>query len=191
MDKQTKAQRLALLLECAEQGLLIKDIEGYEGLYAAISNGNIWSYYHNIFLSQRDNGQGYLIVSLYKNGIEKTKRVNRLIALAFVEKPDEWDESWDAAHIDSNRANNDYTNLKWQTRSDNMDTEHFRNSRDRYGATPVRCVETGIEYPTQAKAARDLDICAKSISNVINGYQHTAGGYHWERVIKEESGNEV
>jgi hypothetical protein len=97
-------------------------------------------------LTPQDNGHGYLVVSLSKNGKEKKKRVNRLIALAFVEKPDEWDESWDAAHIDSNRMNNDYTNLKWQTRADNMNTEHFREARDHYGPTSVKCVETGVEY---------------------------------------------
>jgi DNA-directed RNA polymerase subunit N (RpoN/RPB10) len=47
---------------------------------------------------------------------------------------------------------------------------------------PVRCVETGKVYKSQAQAARELGIHRYGISNVITGKQKTAGGYHWEIV---------
>lgn len=189
MDKYEQAQKLSLLLECAESGIMVKDIPGYEGRYAITSDGRVYSYCHNIFLKPNDNGHGYLRVLLFKDSQKKTKRINRLVAEAFVPKPEGWDNSWDAAHKDDNRSNNDYRNLIWQTRADNINTDHFRNARTEYGPTPVRCVETGIEYASQAAAARDLDICAKSISNVINGYQITAGSYHWEKIEPKAAEN--
>ena len=67
----------------------MRDIPGYEGLYAAAVNGKIWSYIREIYLSESDNKRGYKLVSLYKNGKKKTKRVNILVATAFeLPKPD-------------------------------------------------------------------------------------------------------
>lgn len=186
MDKYDQANKLALLLECAENGLLVKDIPSYEGLYAAVSDGRIWSYKKQIFLSPSDNGHGYLYVTLCKKGDKKSKRVNRIIAEVFVPKPEGWDASWDAAHKDDNRHNNHYTNLMWKTRKDNMDTDHFRAARATYGKCPVLCVETGVVYSSQAEAARDLGVCARSISSVVRGHLNTTGGYHFKLVKKAE-----
>lgn len=101
-----------------------------------------------MFKSLNDNGHGYLWVVLYKNGKKHYKRINRLVAEMYVPKPEGWNPKWDAAHIDSNRYNNHYTNLKWQTRKENMDTDHFRNCGRSYGKCPVLCVETGVVYPS-------------------------------------------
>ena len=37
----------------------MRDIPGYEGLYAITSCGKVWSYYKNDFLKSWDNGHGY------------------------------------------------------------------------------------------------------------------------------------
>ena len=49
---------------------------------------------------------------------------------------------------------------------------------------PVRCIETGIEYPSGAEAHRQTGICSRTIQEVCkhNGYYKTAGGFHWEFV---------
>lgn len=180
MDKYEMAEKLQSLLEFAETDMV--DIPGYEEMYAVTKSGKVWSYYSKRYLSPGDNGHGYMYVSLHKDSKKKSYRLHRLVAEAFIEKPDGWDESWDVAHLDDNRSNNCYWNLAWQTRKENMDTDHFRASREYYGPCPVRCVETGVEYATQKAAAQELGIHPKSISNVINGYQVTAGGYHWERL---------
>lgn len=46
----------------------MKDIPGYEGLYAATSCGKIWSYRSNKFLKPFTTGSGYLSVELCRNG---------------------------------------------------------------------------------------------------------------------------
>lgn len=190
MDKYEMASKLQELLDKAElaQEKMI-DVEGYEGKYAACRNGDVWSYWANGALNASDNGQGYLYVALHKNGKRKMFRVNRLIAEAFIPKPDWWTPGMklDVGHKNDCRWDNRVENLYWCTRKENLDTDHYRAARTYYGPTPIRCVETGVEYPTQKAAAVDLGIHPKSISNVINGYQHTAGGYHWEKIVVEEN----
>lgn len=191
MDKYSQAQKLAELLDQAELDREakedMKDIPGFEGLYAITRDGRVWSYRSGFFLSLSDNGKGYLFAILYKNGEKKHKRVNRLVAEAFVEKPEGWDPKWDVAHLDDCRSNNNWTNLAWKTRKENMDTDHFRSVDRVYGKQPVLCVETGVVYPSQAAAARDLDVCARSISSCIYGHLNTTGGYHFKRVKTEEN----
>lgn len=38
----------------------MKDIKGYEGLYAVTSCGKVWSYHSCGFIAQRLNNNGYL-----------------------------------------------------------------------------------------------------------------------------------
>jgi group I intron endonuclease len=46
----------------------------------------------------------------------------------------------------------------------------------------VKCIETGKVYSSQVAAQEDTGISRKWISSCINGYQKTAGGFHWESV---------
>lgn len=44
---------------------------------------------------------------------------------------------------------------------------------------PVRCIETGVVYPSASEASRSLP-GNKNIQAVAEGRRKTAGGYHWE-----------
>ena len=50
---------------------------------------------------------------------------------------------------------------------------------------PVRCIETGIVYPSIKQASRELNINASGISNVLSGRIKSTKGLHWEYVDKE------
>ena len=173
-----------LLLDMEEQEEL-KDIPGWEGLYAATRDGRIWSHRRKIFLKQFDNGQGYYSVKLYKDKKALNKRVNVLIAQTYIPIPEKLKDiplnSLDVAHEDDNRANNHYSNLFWKTRQENLDTDSFREKSKIKIRTRIRCVETGEIFKDMADAARWAGTSRHNIGNVIHGYQKTAGGYHWER----------
>ena len=118
MDKYQMADKLAFLLECAENGIRVKDIPGFNGRYAILDDGSVWSYLKKIFLKPWITTKGYYVYKLTDTtGNQYNKRANVLVAEAFCEKPEDWTVEWDAAHVDSNPANNDYRNIKWQTRS--------------------------------------------------------------------------
>lgn len=192
MDKYDNAQKLALLLDCAESGIKVKDIgdidekyKKFKGKYYVLSDGRVWSIYKKDFIAISDNGQGYKIVKLYYDGKAYNRRLNILVAEAFCEKPEGWEPiGWDAAHLDDNPANNDYRNIQWQTRAQNLDTEHWRDSNKTKIFAPVRCVETGEVFPSIKAAGDSIGKNKYGINLCLLGKQQTCGGYHWERVEK-------
>ena len=51
--------------------------------------------------------------------------------------------------------------------------------------TPVRCVELGIIYAGIHEAAEEFELSPSKVCAVCKGRNHTAGGLHWEYVVKE------
>ena len=56
----------------------MRDVKGYEGLYAVTSCGKVWSYKSDRFLSPCKTKSGYMFVRLCKNGKVKKMFVHRL-----------------------------------------------------------------------------------------------------------------
>ena len=84
--------------------------------YAVSNFGNVLNIKTQRILNLSDNGLGYNIACLSKNGITKTFRVNRLVALYFIDNPNDYKC---VDHIDRNRANNNINNLRWVSNSQN------------------------------------------------------------------------
>ena len=88
----------------------MKDIKGYEGLYAITPEGDVYSYKRKKFLKPGVNGIGYLYVSLCKDGKIKHYGVHRLVAEAYIPNPDNLPQ---INHKDENKENNCLQNLEW------------------------------------------------------------------------------
>ena len=101
-----------------------KVIEGYDFAYRVSSFGRVEG--TNGLMKPYDNGYGYLIVELRKQGKKKHKRVHRLVAEAFIENPTLLPE---VNHKDENKHNNAVTNLEWCTSSYNKRYGSGRTSR--------------------------------------------------------------
>lgn len=113
-----------------------KDIKDYEGLYQVSNLGNVKALDRIIkdstrertqrlkshILKPTDNGRGYQIVSLNKNG-RKNKYVHRLVAETFIDNPDNKKE---VNHKDLNKKNNCVENLEWVTQIENK--AHYRKT---------------------------------------------------------------
>lgn len=111
-----------------------KDIKGYEELYQVSNLGRIKSLDRiiimkngierkikgRILIPTLDGKKNYLQVNLSKNNIHKTHLVHRLVGLSFVNGHE---EGLDINHIDCDKTNNHYLNLRWVTRSQNMRNE--------------------------------------------------------------------
>jgi len=95
----------------------MKDIPGYEHLYAATEDGKVWSYSSKKFLKPSTNRDGYLKLTLSKNGKVLTKQVHGLIAQAFIANPDNLPM---VNHIDGIKDNNNVSNLEWVSHIGNM-----------------------------------------------------------------------
>lgn len=100
-------------------------VKNYEGLYEVSDKGDVQSIERTIsdkngvtrkvsgrMLKQAVSKRGYKIVTLNKDGMQKTVNVHKLIADAFLgERP----TGCEIDHKDRNKTNNDVTNLRYVT----------------------------------------------------------------------------
>ena len=97
---------------------LWKDIDGFEGKYQVSSWGRVRNLNTNKILTPYENSKGYLKVGLHLKGHKSPvkKRVNRLVAIAFIPNPYELPQ---VNHKDGNKQNNSISNLEWCTNRQN------------------------------------------------------------------------
>ena len=111
----------------------MKDIPGYEGLYAATEDGQIWGYKRKKFLKPIKEWTGYLKVNLSKGGKVKAYKLHRLILETFC--PIESEKKMEVNHKDENKENNSLDNLEWISHGANCN----------YGTRNQRIKEHNIE----------------------------------------------
>jgi hypothetical protein len=171
-----------------------KDIPGYEELYAVSSYARVKAYAKTRIMPNggikvyperiRKPGihyRGCFIVDLWKDGKQKTHKVHRLVAEAFLLNPDNLPC---VCHKDDNPANNNVENLFWGTMKDNMDDcqrkgRHFRPKRPvaQYSKDGVLIAE----YESTCEAERQTGVCQTNIAQCCGGKKHykSAGGFKW------------
>lgn len=105
-----------------------KDIIDFEGLYEISNYGNVKScrrYVNQRFgkrlvneklLSLGRDKDGYLMAILCQDGIKKTVKIHRLVANAFIDKSEDKNI---VNHVDSNKSNNNSSNLEWVSSLEN------------------------------------------------------------------------
>lgn len=106
-----------------------KRIIDYESEYEISDNGVIKSLQRKVshsrgfeitiperILKFSKNKNGYCQVNLTKNSKQKCFKVHRLVALHFIENPNNLP---DINHIDGNKENNNVNNLEWVSRREN------------------------------------------------------------------------
>lgn len=100
-----------------------KDIAGYENEYQVSNLGRVRSLKSSIILKPQVATNGYLIACLWKDNIQKKYCIHRLVAIAFIPKPENLS---DVNHLDENKENNAVSNLEWCTHLYNMNYGNVR-----------------------------------------------------------------
>jgi hypothetical protein len=95
----------------------MKDVVGYEGLYAIDEEGNVFSLRTHKKMKHSDNGKGYKQVTLFKNKKRKYPYVHRLMAEAYLPN---FSEELQVDHIDRDKGNNSISNLRMVTNQENQ-----------------------------------------------------------------------
>ena len=98
----------------------MKEIKDYEGLYWIDENGHIYNR-HGRCLKGCPDKDGYLRVLLYNKKKRKLCGIHRLVALHFIENPDNLPT---VNHKNGDKNDNNYTNLEWMTSADNIKHGH-------------------------------------------------------------------
>lgn len=112
-------------------------VSGFEGRYEVSSDGRLRSHVVGIHikpLTVRTEKRGYRFILLHlRGGPQKGCWVHRLVAQVFVPNPLNLAE---VNHIDGNKANNDFRNLEWVTRGENIHHSYatgLRKANPAYG----------------------------------------------------------
>lgn len=162
------------------------DIKGYEGYYRISNTGKIYSIKSNIMLKQSNSNKGYHSVKLQRNGIKKTYRVHRLVAMTFIPNPTGLLE---VNHIDEDKSNNLVTNLEWMSHTDNVN-HGTRNSRASdslkiANARPIVAIfKNGVTktYGSASQCAKLLGLSAGNINSVIRGTRNHTHGIRFQEL---------
>lgn len=157
----------------------MKDIQGYEGMYAVTEDGRVWSYKSKKFLKPFEAHKGYLKVCLCKGGQSKRYFVHRLVAMTYLPNEDNLPQ---VNHIDEDRKNNCVSNLEWCTAQYNTNYGTRNERAAQKLRKPVYCVELDRVFESQSQAAKELGVWQGNITKCCTGKAKTTGGYHFEFV---------
>jgi len=157
---------------------------GYTGIYEVSDTGMVRSIDRTIQLSNgrlrkikgklispKHNEDGYLFVSLSKDGIVKTKYTHRLVAQAFIPNPGILPE---VNHLSGNKTDNTVENLQWCTHQQNVVHAYVTGLSNNIGASH-RCAVGVIDNTLEKEYGTVKEWCdARGINystgrNILNG----------------------
>lgn len=181
--------------EGVTSGVAWKPVVGYEGLYEVSDFGAVRSLpgycRTGKLLKPTKRSNGYYTVTLCRRGVEKTVKVHRLVASAFVPNQNAYPI---IDHLNGNKYDNRSENLSWCTQKMNnhnpITAEKQRiallevTKRDEWRALnraslkkatlacsiPVVCIETGMLYQSAAHASRDVGVAKTNVSKSCKRY---------------------
>ena len=169
-----------------------RDIKGFEGIYQVSNIGRVKNSKGRI-RSLKTNNKGYYIISLYKNNIEKTYLIHRLVAQAFLPNPNNLPE---INHKDEIKSHNmiwvnedgsiDYnkSNLEWCDRKSNCNYG-LRNKimGDKHKKPILQITIDGClvnKWDSAQDAANELSYDKSNIGRCCMGKQQTYKNYFWK-----------
>ena len=110
--------------------------------YLIYDDGRVYSKKREIFLKTGKTTPGYLFYSLHKNGKRKMSPVHRLVAIHYIDNPNNYPL---VDHIDINPLNNHVSNLRWCSPSQNNNNKLVQ-SNNKLGIKNIRKRYNGYEF---------------------------------------------
>lgn len=153
--------------------------EGQETDYSVSTEGEVRKDTTNYILSQSSQ-QDYKFVGLIINGKQKRMRVHRMVALTFIDNPDNKPY---VNHINGNRSDNNVENLEWVTPSENtqhaVDTGLFKSGRARAVIQYNLNGEQMATFESASEAARQTGGSQSKITMCCRRQRDSANDYQW------------
>lgn len=150
-----------------------KDIPNFEGLYSVDIDGNVFAYPNTAHklekqLKPRLRKNGYLYVSLRKNGKTIDGTVHRLIAKTFLNVV----QGMDVNHINGNRSDNRLINLEIATRSHNFLHGMFvlNNGMAKLTHNQAEEIKQRVKMnERQVDLAKEFNVSKQTVNQIIRG----------------------
>ena len=168
-----------------------KDIVGFENRYMISNFGRVKSlkyrHHNKIEILKQENNRGYKRICLFtKDGKKKHFSVHRLVAEAFIPKPNNYKE---INHKDEDTTNNNVNNLEWCNHTYNINygtrTQKARLKRIK----PIIQFDKENNFIKRFESITDAEKEIKgSRANIIacmKGKISTAYGYKWKYADEE------
>ena len=154
-----------------------RDIKGYEGYYQISNFGRVKSLSRDVgsnrckketIMKTSLDKDGYENLVLRKNGKQRHFRVNRLVAEAFLENPNNYPQ---VNHKDEDKTNNNVNNLEWCSAKYNVNY----GLRTEKASKKVICVTTGKIFKSIAEASKYYNLKGNHISACCKGKLKSCG----------------
>lgn len=155
-----------------------RPVRGYEGEYEVSDMGRVKSLKGGSGrILKPGRSAGYPFINLLLNGHQRSSKIHRLVAEAFIPNPESLDT---VNHIDGDKANNHVDNLEWASYSDNNTHALYAGLKNQIKAVvaiPTRSL-VGYWFPSQSRAVMQ-GFDQSGISGVCRGVKTTHHGYKW------------
>lgn len=156
-------------------------IEGFEK-YEVSNLGKVRNIKSGRILKPSLHRDGYLKHLLYENNKRKNLLLHRIMAIAFIDNPEEKPK---VNHIDENKLNNDLSNLEWCTvRENNIHGTRIKRIAEKNFEKVIQLdLNDNIlnEFESMTQAEQKTGALVSSISKCCNGKAKSAGGYKWRK----------
>lgn len=153
--------------------------ENYETDYSVSTEGEVRKDTTNYILSQSSQ-QDYKFVTLLIKGKQKRMRVHRMVALTFLDNPENKPY---VNHINGNRSDNNITNLEWVTPSENtqhaVDTGLMNNGRKKAVIQYNLNGDRMATFESASEAARQTGGSQSKITMCCRRQRESANDYQW------------
>lgn len=157
-----------------------RDVVGFEGYYQVSRFGEVcrlrsdgtrkpplrgWAF----------NSSGHIRVSLMVNGVRTDETIHRIVLTAWVGP---CLDGWEACHNNGNPANNNLSNLRWDTHSSNV-CDCVKHGK--HIGKPKRRVRRSdaIEFDSVTEAAEFTGCHDTAISRACKNPNRTTKGFGW------------
>lgn len=133
-----------------------------------------------VVLSLGQNVGGYLTVVLFVNGTRKTQLVHQLVLKTFVgPRP----KGYDSCHGDGDKSNNHLSNLRWDTRSENMKDLYRHGRKQSHKSIRSKQIKRSdnVTFDSLRLAAKHMGVSNTAIRKAM-ARAGKCRGYKWEYV---------
>ena len=154
-------------------------IPAYGKDYSVSTAGRVWSNKRSRLMALRPRYDGYLDVTLCRNGKHKQELVHRLVVAAFLLNPDAQTFT-QVNHKDRRRDNNNLDNLEWCTPLYNT----------HYAGASLSCAKSILQLDLNDNlikkhlsirgAGKATGVNFANICSCARGTAKTAGGFRWQ-----------